>query len=223
MLCPDQRRTALPAALTCCLFSTVLFILLLPGARAIECKVDSLPPWVNTRVSLAPGQAFAVTATGTVDLAATGSSYITGPDGTIVQAPIPYTDTWVWFTEETEPSGVAPFVGQKRYMTSLFQPGCALGPAPIGALVAAFSTRRNPHDLHADFTPWTLVGSSGVVTAPTGLAPIYGLYLGVNDIWYDSRPDNAGYYTATVTAIPEPGTLALLALAATGAIRRRPA
>jgi hypothetical protein len=150
----------------------------------------------RTGILASPGEVFKIKATGVVDISTLNGGYKTDPDGTIVETPPRYSEAFMFFRARAAPLGVDPLAGTQKNIIHLDSslPGHLPG-APYGALVAGFSATPNPSSF-ADFpNGFTLVGASGIVTAPSTGGY---LFLGVNDI-NNPGGDNAGNFTARIT------------------------
>src|SRR5207247_2107668 len=102
--------------------------------------------------------------------------YTTDPNGRILAAPPVGSGAYNFFTSSANPIGQPPVVGTRKFIASS---GAELSGAPFGALVAGFSQTATPAS-YADFPAgFSLVGTSGSVTAPASGGY---LFLGVNDI-----------------------------------------
>src|SRR5215467_12612343 len=100
--------------------------------------VDSTQPWSVTGILASGGQAFRITATGSVDLATTSGSYFVDPDGTITRAPAAGSSTYEFMTSGAAPIGVPPTVGGKKMIIGWGLDSVPLPGAPYGMLVAGF-------------------------------------------------------------------------------------
>ena len=125
---------------------------------------------------------YQITATGIVDLVGTGGTFQMNPDGS--PAATITAPGYSYFN----PSGS--FTADGNY-------GAAGTNARIGALIGTFSaTPSSPSD-------WFLIGYAKTVT----LAAAGHIYASVNDTYHQN---NVGAFEVNVTAVPEPGSYALM-------------
>ena len=164
----------------------------------------------STSVPDSVGIAKTVSATGTLDAASDGGSYLTGSDGVITKAPGQGTPAYNFFRDSAAPIGMPPAVGE----TKLVLPRHPRQLAPYGALVAGWSPTANP-TTYSDFPlGFEFVGTSGTITAPEGGG---FLFFAVNDFFISDGTDNAGYYSVTVKAMEKsPSIEAAILLAGFG-------
>ena len=156
--------------------------------------VQALRFVTNTAIRASEGQKFTIKANGTVNLATEGP-YIVDANGTIIKAPANGSGAQGWFKSLAAPIGDLPAVGAKKIMIA---PNVTyLQYAPYGALVAGFSQIPDPKALTDFPSGFVLVGSSGIVVAPSGGGY---LFLAVND-YYSS--DNDGSFDVDITPAKE--------------------
>ncbi len=161
----------------------------LAGQTTLTYDVQASQFAVATGILAAAGQGFTISASGTVNIADEDGPYITDADGTIVTAPPPGSGAYDYFTNQAAPVGTPPSVGSMKFLIGHSD---HVVNGPYGALVAGFSPSPNA-TMDSDFpTGFTLVGTSGSVTAPAGGGY---LYFAAND-W--ALTDNAGSFTVNI-------------------------
>jgi len=173
----------------------LLMVSLFFGCGRISAQTFTVDPSAeatSTGILAQPGQVFFVQASGRVNLASTDGPYTTGPDGTILEVPASGLGGDWFFTNNAAPVGVAPVVGQRKYVDYHLTQGFADG-LPYGALIACFSSLPNPTS-GSDFTGFAVVGVSGTVTAPQSGGY---LFFSANDA--PNRSDNTGSFTVQVS------------------------
>lgn len=181
---PAAAQAAGPADWTTCTRSVLDTESIETGNTVKFCRIRANVLFGRTGIHAAPGQIFSIEAMGKSGLADDGP-YITNANGEITIAPPVGSGAYLWFTDNASPIGLPPTVGMQKFPIG----GTQLDSAPFGALVAGFSSVRNPTSL-ADFpSGFQIIGASGIVTAPS-----FGgyLWLAVNDI--NNEADNSGYY-----------------------------
>jgi len=175
--------------------------------RSETIVVSAAPFVVSSGILALGGQAYHVTATGTVEIAGFDGPYETDADGQIAVAPPEGSGAYNFFFGQL-PVG-PPTVGSFKNIDPDYDPDSAavLG-APFGALSAGFSTTLTPTSYTMDFPEgFAVVGTDGIITAPSG-----GGYLmfSVND--NANRSDNFGSFAVNFTAVPEPVSFLLAAV-----------
>ena len=181
---------------------------LVASAQAQTFTVLATEPVISTGLRASPGQQFAFTTVGSVNLAifdSAGPGYITDSEGTILTAPTPGGGSYEFFTGQPV-NGVRPVVGGKKYIANY---GTRYAPkigGVYGGLYAGFASSASPLS-YTEFTSgFALIGKSGSITAPASGGY---LFFTVNDIYgFANRSDNSGGFQ--VTAVPEPGLFVLL-------------
>ena len=136
------------------------------------------------------GATYQITATGVVNLAVGQGDYDVDPNGIIVSPIATNSASYAFFS-----SFGNPVVG--GFTTDPFSFSPDVSPVPggrYGVLTGKWSTGGG----------WFVIGANEKVVVPTSGAK---LLLSVNDSNY---LDNAGFFTVTITAVPEPATWALM-------------
>ena len=175
-------------ALFVCLATGMLTCLSPTSAKAQTAtpfSVDSSLYVCATGIQVNAGQTVTITASGSVDISDMNGGYFTDPNGTIQVTPDDQSDSYSYFLNNANPTGVPPLAGTQK--TIIF--GGQLNGKPYGALVAGFA----PTQTGGDPSSFFLVGSSSTFTAQTSGY----LYLAVNDI--NNSYDNNGFFSASIT------------------------
>jgi hypothetical protein len=196
-----------------------------PSTRAavVQATVYADDFFNPTGILAAPGQSFAISSTGEVDISVLNGGYKTDADGTILITPPPDSGAFEFFRDRAAPAGSPPLIGSAKIFSPLafFLPGHLEG-VPYGALVAGFSPNPFPSSF-ADFgngvdsRGFVLVGSTATITAPSTGGY---LFLGVND-FNNPGGDNAGAFESRISTIPEPTTVVLFGVGVAALLARQ--
>ena len=128
-----------------------------------------------TGIHAAPNTKFQITPARLANIADDDDPYVTDMKGTLVQVQLPNSGAWAYFKDSAATVGIPPLLGKRKFPLG----GSQLNTAPMGALVAGFSTTAIPTSL-ADFPDgFHFVGTCGELVAPTSGGY---LFFAVNDI-----------------------------------------